>query len=248
MELNESSNSDCAKTASNSSVRKPSVEECNSANNSNGDSGYHSDLSGYHKGSDFLKTIDKSYNSDPLAAMPSRKFGDEYCEAVSTSPTCTNSSHYTVSENSISNPLQSTNCKIECDRLLSESGHNVNHEFKISPKHFSDHSNGIKTTLQTIGAGSSLPLSCSSVYSSPGSLKVQSSTSIISVGPLVSCNHNHLPKSETVFTPPKQGELTPSRKNEEWTAVIHDLALKIEFCVMFGFTPGQVCSILMCKN
>lgn len=241
MEFNDtSSNNNCATSAVDQSARRSSVEECNSANNSNGDSGYHSDLSGYHKASDYSKAVDKSSNSDPLAAMPNKTFGNEFRENISSVPTCTDGDHYPVTKNS-SNPSQITdlhisNIKIDCDRLVSDSGRN---EYLYSSKHYSDLSDGVKTTHDSVGAKIPMPLTCVGVYSTSGSHTVQSSPSVIGLSPRISCSHNHFSKSETVFSPTKQSELA-SRKNEEWKAIIHDLALKIEFCVMFGFTPNQV--------
>ena len=202
--VNDSSNS--------GTPNKASVElnERKSSSNSNGDSGYHSDIGGY-KGED---SVDNEYE---LILTENSEFTDEqhvddhslqYSSQTNTSSRNAPSSGATTNdcENNSATDNTSANCKAATQ-------HNI----------YVASSNG------AIKSCSSCTLSN---YDSFENMHVTATTES-------SIPHDcSLQEASVVYTSIKT--INSYHPKDDLKSIVQDLALKIEFCLMFGYTVSQV--------
>jgi len=205
---------------SNTAKKTPvEINERKSSDNSNSDSGYHSDLSGYHKGDG---SLGEDYDSK-LVVNNEKPADQQHNVEVSGDYKPANKSASRICSSSAA--AHEHDCQSE---IVSTSD-------SISAKHFNSYVTSNKGAIK----------SCSTCVHSnyDDSFESKHLTS-----PAVSSLNSDCTVSETADVYTTVASYLPMKSissfhaNDDLKTTVQDLALKIEFCVMFGYTLAQVIS------
>ena len=184
---------------------------------SNGDSGYHSDHGGYHHGAESSeanigKTVCSADENECLASLSNQDSKSEL--------------HFeTISTSDFVSKFVGQDSNFECERTVCMSGTDVNANHKCS--------------TQTKQCDVELVPHQNEMNSCPSCVNLHSNTTAA-----VNLSQNDVEDDFNCATvpshfPSKSSESSQISDNAISTAV-QELALNIEFCLMFGYKPSQV--------
>ena len=256
MDINQSCPSDSC-NSSNATVpatsKQPPAEssERKSSSSCNGDSGYHSDLSGYHKGGESLKvTAEKSAETSEKDIELSNNLSDGTenhfsSSSRSASRLCNGTGHLEMQD------AESPETKLKVSETIGSDSSKCK-----AVKHCDSYL--INTSIQNNGAVQSRS-SCVSSHTNQGVFSAYDSHfdgTPASSSPGASCIQHDcsLQESQQFLSKAASSPCLPRKSvetlqsNDDFKTLLQDLALKIEFCLVFGYTASQVRKIICCHS
>ena len=226
MESNQGSDSLDSMPSSSNMAKKSPVEanERKSSSNSNGDSGYHSDLSGYHKGDDSVTDYEK-------AALKNAASTDEL--------------HSSDHSGDYISTIKIVSRKNSCTAASHGAAHDLGHQSEVVS---ASESIAAKHSSSYVTSNNGAIKSCSTcTHSNYDFFETNHVTTTAVNSTNLDCNFQemaHIYTTVTSYLPMKATSSYHSNEDQLLKTAVHDLALKIEFCLMFGYTIAQVIRVI----